>query len=186
MPTYTFSCGFCDWIDVEIVNVDERNTVRPCPRCVRPYYARVQRLSAVPTIGPVWDKGSELERHLLSPRERAAGKRITSLRDLRRIEREKGLGERVDPTSRSYGAELEDMEDHAATRRRVYEDAGGDENRREASDAVMDWETRETITSDTGMSTADYIKWQGLHAQATKLAAEKPSVADTPTNTTEA
>jgi len=115
--------------------------------------ARRVILKAPRLVGPVFSDVEKFERALLTPQQRAAGVRITSQKDIDRIERKLGMS-RVDPSSRASRAVMDDQRDDASDRARAFAEGG--------HAAVMDHNVKTEMQGALGWSDTRYSQWKEM------------------------
>ena len=150
MPMYDYRCEN-EHVFEALVPADKTDLPRPCPDCGTS--SRQVWLTAPGLVGPVFSDVDKYEAALLTKKQRAAGVRITSKRDLDALEAKHGLS-RVDTASRAHKARIEDQKDEARDIERI--------KATEGRAAVADHLAKTTMKQAMGWDNSQYGRWKEL------------------------
>ncbi len=150
MPFYDYQCEV-GHVHEAMVSVEQCNESRSCPVCQSA--ARKVWLRAPGLVGPVFSDVERYEAALLTKKQRDAGVRITSKKDVDALEAKHGLS-RVDPNSRAHRARIEDQKDEARDIERI--------KATEGRAAVADHLAKTTMKQSMGWDNTQYGRWKEL------------------------
>lgn len=150
MPMYDYRC-FQGHVHDAMVPYEFRNEARECPHCGE--VASIVWLQVARVVGPVFSDVEKFEGALLTKKQRDAGMRITSKKDVDALEARHGLT-RVDVNSRAHRARLDDQRDEARDIARVRQEGG--------RAAVADHLVKTTMQEAMGWGDTRYRQWKEM------------------------